>query len=839
MKGWVSGLSGLSAALGASAKGLNDGVHEGAHESGRMHQQRVELVGDRVLLALDARGKLVAVDLKDPSIVRECSLAQPLDFQPDALCVSPGGGLLLLYNRLRIALVQWDTTRFLGASFAHSQKRSNNRTAHVQQPPTIVLKSCTLAETILGKQDVQIREITQVSWHPMSDGHVMLLTADARFWIIDVSKSTIHEEQSFRVGLGEGSACPTGFVTGAYGRGWDTFSVYFTDHARNLYVLCPVAPYGMTVPKHLVVSLVLDAKEHMQDAAPEHHARVLEKPPHPEPHVRRLSFEGAGAAASSSFRPAAVSDTSRPADASSRSQQEHLQWQWLSETFGQEVVDFAEHLVDDASHIVVCRAFGLNQCRPCPQGPCRIVSNHNEATVPREEQSQITSQQAQATARSSCGPRSLTLLEYPPGPPVLFESHQTSTQVRLLVCPETPRPHWHADFDDEIHVGIETDYAPELILFETIAAPAQGAQIECPSSLVKALGVAFLRSNAGVCVLNMDWLAPLARDDASQLLQSPPSQIHPLLLADPTNPIRGVTFGCLQNEFFALYLSQDWRVGVESLRGAFLSSQVGIIDKANPAISTAQSRDMEGTMQSSDTRAGSASAFEARVRQHFAEIEAIPRLLFGRGSGTHALSKKQTVSAVFGYVQLLLEQVQNAHAKPFWEMHTMLEERSAYLVDVEKRQLEAIAQVRAHVEDVEIGLERSSMAIERLQIKRRALDVRLVQVAERVRRLRGSPETADADFAATIRDKKGSVDALRQRIEQVSMAVKSQASEQKRRADLTPQRSERRTLEMRWDDQRRLHKAMVEHSETLAALHEQSTSLAARLDRVSLQTALK
>lgn len=96
----------------------------------------------------------------------------------------------------------------------------------------------------------------QVSWHPHSDDHLVVLTSDNRLRLYNVPHSLAVAEQTFHVlpqpagtpgryGMAAAAAAPN-FVAFAFGppSGWGLLTVLLLSSGGLVYGLCPVAPFG-------------------------------------------------------------------------------------------------------------------------------------------------------------------------------------------------------------------------------------------------------------------------------------------------------------------------------------------------------------------------------------------------------------------------------------------------------------------------------------------------------------------------------------------------------------------------------------------------------------------
>ena len=107
--------------------------------------------------------------------------------------------------------------------------------------------------------------VLQISWHPHSDQHVVVLTSDATLRLYDITRPEL-AEQTFELLPGDGrrglglnldsslSSPPIAFTFGV-GSGWDRFAIYFLYKNASISVICPIAPFGARYPSHTITSL--------------------------------------------------------------------------------------------------------------------------------------------------------------------------------------------------------------------------------------------------------------------------------------------------------------------------------------------------------------------------------------------------------------------------------------------------------------------------------------------------------------------------------------------------------------------------------------------------------
>lgn len=107
-------------------------------------------------------------------------------------------------------------------------------------------------------------EFLKVSWHPLSAQHLVVLTNDNTLRFVNVEQTESGAEQTFALDHMidedlDDVIMHLDVVNFCFGdasvASWQAFCVYLLNRDSDIYVLCPVVPYGCRVPAHYFSTL--------------------------------------------------------------------------------------------------------------------------------------------------------------------------------------------------------------------------------------------------------------------------------------------------------------------------------------------------------------------------------------------------------------------------------------------------------------------------------------------------------------------------------------------------------------------------------------------------------
>ncbi|OVA02682.1 Nucleoporin Nup88 [Macleaya cordata] len=114
---------------------------------------------------------------------------------------------------------------------------------------TIICRTVSVGAQIYFDSNNSIRTL-QISWHPVTDTHLGILSSDSVFRLFDLSSDLEKPEQEYYLQPVEpgrcrnaASICPVGFSFGGEHL-WDRFTVFVLFSDGSIYILCPVVPFG-------------------------------------------------------------------------------------------------------------------------------------------------------------------------------------------------------------------------------------------------------------------------------------------------------------------------------------------------------------------------------------------------------------------------------------------------------------------------------------------------------------------------------------------------------------------------------------------------------------------
>jgi len=744
-----------------------------------------------------------------------CVLDTPLWFEPNGMILSPGGRLLLLFDSTHMALVQLDPMRFPPTT---SSKHSH--------PLQVSPVASTLFQNRPGAK------ILQVMWHPVSDGHLMLLTSDSRFWIYDVSKDLEREEQNVVAKFGESESPAVSFALGAYARGWDTFSVYFLTTVGELFVLCPLAPYGLIVPCTVLNDLVSSAQQTVyQDQGENAYipasgatAAPVGTIPQGAPlsaadeSVRRLSFGISPSPMSRNQIPASKPSESEQSVNSAQyisyvGRQAKMQLLWLQESFGHEVLELENEAPDqqkkvDAEFMILFKPMTAKRVPLLPQGPLSLNS-------------------AEALKGTALA---IACLENPPGPPIFLISYHSPSRIAVVLGIDSPEGLWDVNYQGlDADVPAMTDnpgLALSMVVMEHLdLAPPNSEAIPLPLQIIlpkwKRSDAFLVKSITGIMVIRMPWLKAAAKDDASALIASGTSTIHPLVVSNGSFSIAAISAALNRRGNVVLSISHDWIIAISTMRKA--PSSWSLSTELSDAFAKAANVSNELTDISEDKLPE--TAFEKHVAEIMNQLSAVPKSTFLNRS----FAAQQSMTTVSKFLQQILEQAQNAHVKSFFSLSSLLSQQSEHLISQSKEQVTRLHSVNGMLDEASVASEKTRIKIAKLKGVRENLKRRVEVVTARIQQALAKADpsfsAANLKFANSVIEKQKAKDNVRQEIQEIGIASKTLIDQFKKSADRP------RGMTMRSQDLKRIHEALYQHGDTLASLLDQSAELWARLER--------
>lgn len=152
--------------------------------------------------------------------------SETLDFKIEAIEVNRTGNLLVIIG-------------FHNVSVANISNLS--RISKIYK----ILHNLNLADKV---------QVKKVSWHPLSDNHLVILTSDNVLRIINVSKGHWNLlEQKYHLDKN------LIIISFAFGQikpsSWQTFTIYFITQDSKIYAICPIVPIDINLPKNLFDNL--------------------------------------------------------------------------------------------------------------------------------------------------------------------------------------------------------------------------------------------------------------------------------------------------------------------------------------------------------------------------------------------------------------------------------------------------------------------------------------------------------------------------------------------------------------------------------------------------------
>lgn len=169
-----------------------------------------------------------------------------LNFMVDRITINRHGSALLLegLNGLRVM-------------YLYGRSSSNDG--------AVICRTVSVGSDLYLNTNNAIRTL-KVSWHPYSDTHLGILSSDSVFRLYDLSSALEHPEQEYYLQPGErgrsrsaSSICPVDFSFGG-DHLWDRFSVFILFSDGDVYILCPVVPFGSVYKWESVLEIYGDAQ---------------------------------------------------------------------------------------------------------------------------------------------------------------------------------------------------------------------------------------------------------------------------------------------------------------------------------------------------------------------------------------------------------------------------------------------------------------------------------------------------------------------------------------------------------------------------------------------------
>jgi len=481
---------------------------------------RLASLGDLTLFFVDDDSQLFMVDLGIIGGVWKVVLSQPVE-DIESIAAGSGDKLLSVWSASSAYIIEVDT------SYVRSGKQLR------------VLK--------LGSAAWAARpglKIIHVEWHPRCEGHIGLFTSDSSFWLFNVAKSVEEEEQ--RISVGPTNRVIVSFAFGpASASNWEVLTVYFTSLDGSIFALCPVAPYGLSLPISVATSLVSATEKRFEETVPpdrttEESSRMLEDTEfgnessflvgdfkHSAEPRRTLDFQKLKS------DPTALAGDSQAEDSSATwwTKQARIRLQWVRESLIAREGDPTRAIVRKP------RSFPPHMV-PLLQGPMYL---RNEAL-------------STDTIQRDC--HEIAVLDN--SPTVIFRS-MTWNRIDVLLALEEIEPNWKLSSsgiedsgdEDEENLKAGEEVAPGLICFEQVKLPSRSAEETVNRRSLTNIGkvfalrgkraepAVFVRCAAGLLSLRMPWLNMLESNDPEQVANVPVSLLSAQIATGQSPPIGG------------------------------------------------------------------------------------------------------------------------------------------------------------------------------------------------------------------------------------------------------------------------------------------------------------
>eukprot|EP00190_Bangiopsis_sp_CCMP1999_P003786 CAMPEP_0198733668 /NCGR_PEP_ID=MMETSP1475-20131203/47417_1 /TAXON_ID= ORGANISM="Unidentified sp., Strain CCMP1999" /NCGR_SAMPLE_ID=MMETSP1475 /ASSEMBLY_ACC=CAM_ASM_001111 /LENGTH=775 /DNA_ID=CAMNT_0044497001 /DNA_START=14 /DNA_END=2341 /DNA_ORIENTATION=- len=771
--GRVNACLGRAADVGAAFDGT-----AGAKQK-RALSNRVASVGDSLVVYLDDRNDLYYVDVGATGSAGRLALSQELSDDVDAIVTSPGQRLLLVYGRESLFVIEVSVS---------SMRMSHPLTTHRLEEPISPLRP-------------ELR-VLSAKWNPRVDGHLLVLLSNSTLYMYDVAKSLKEEEQ--RISLGQLNSKLVDFCFGsASAFGWNPFAVYLVTERGSLYVVCPVAPCGMTVSRKLIQALSREATAALEENNEEDEDMEGIDDTIDIPNESFMTDPSLSTRARKRLEFLRDRNTSAILAAGSvpwAERQCMLQLEWIRECV------YIRNDSSERASVLKSRADGLPV--PLVQGPIFTSSRDAE-----ERQGKCTQ---------------IVLVES--YPTVLFRSFTDGT-IDVLLALEEVEARWQlARHDPTEEVGdrkddntdselaedrqAAEDAAPGMLLFERVELPTPSPSLNymfVPHSS-QSKEFLFISSAAGLLCLRMPWLTIFEAGDPSNVSDAPSSVLSALVAAGSSPLLGGTTVFTVPEGVVGIVLTSHGTLVAATTAKSVRDWGMACLPPVIPRPKLKQTEPGQNL-----------SNYERRLASIIQSLHPTPRM------SMDSLDKLNSVQ-IYKFIQQRVFDMHDNQFRAFAQLHELVAERSKQCLEKTVEQHDKVQELREAVEEklgnfhtAESKFERSMRLQDNLLQRMRVLKQVINDGSTRLSR-------AERRFTEDCRRRRGELEDIAQKIAELRTASERIIAEAKDKK--VAQR--RPLLHIRTSDQTKIHEALSEHSKAIAKTNEKNAELWNLLKRQAL-----